>query len=127
MNSGIEQNGYCHSRDSGNPGAAGPQRLPGTPAFARFRGGDEWEEGFSAVKPIKRMSLREFLRWDDGTDTRYELIGGFPVAIVPAAAMHRILATRLIPRIDFALENRRPCNAQDDTGVVRFRTPESAS
>jgi hypothetical protein len=36
--------------------------------YTLFREGDELEEGFSAVKPIKRMSLEEFLRWDDGTD-----------------------------------------------------------
>ena len=28
---------------------------------------------------VKRMTLAEFLRWDDGTDTRYELIYGEPV------------------------------------------------
>jgi Uma2 family endonuclease len=68
---------------------------------------------------IKRMSLEEFLWWDDGTDTHYELIGGFPMAMAPPAAAHRMLATRLVSRIDFALEGRRPCNAQSDAGVVR--------
>jgi hypothetical protein len=29
-----------------------------------------------AEPAVKRMSLEEFLRWDEGTDTRYELIGG---------------------------------------------------
>jgi hypothetical protein len=38
--------------------------------YTLFRGGDELEEGFSAVKPVERMSLEEFLRWDDGTETR---------------------------------------------------------
>ena len=69
------------------------------------------------------MTLDEFLRWDDGTETHYELIGGFPVAMPPPAAEHRMLATRLGSRIDFALEKRRPCNAQGDAGVVR---PERA-
>ena len=44
-----------------------------------------------AVKP---MTLDEFLRWDDGTETHYELIGGFPVAMAPPAEAHRILAVR---------------------------------
>ena len=41
------------------------------------------EEGFSAVKPIERMTLEEFLRWEDRTDTHYELIGGSPMAMAP--------------------------------------------
>ena len=72
-----------------------------------------------AEPAIKPMTLVEFLRWDDGTETHYELIGGFPVAMPPSAAAHRMLATRLGSRIDFALEKRRPCNAQGDAGVIR--------
>lgn len=67
----------------------------------------------------RAMTLDEFLRWDDGTDTHYELIGGFPVAMAPPAAAHRILAMRLGSRIDAALANRRPCNAQGDAGIIR--------
>jgi Uma2 family endonuclease len=66
-----------------------------------------------------RMSLAEFLRWDDGTDTRYELIDGVPVAMAPPAEAHRILAMRLGSRIEAALQTRRPYNAQIDPGVVR--------
>ncbi len=40
----------------------------------------------SAVKP---MTLDEFLCWDDGTETHYELIGGFPMAMAPPAEAHR--------------------------------------
>jgi Uma2 family endonuclease len=68
---------------------------------------------------IKPMNLDEFLRWDDGTDARYELIGGFPMAMAPPAEGHRILAMRLATRIDAALSGRRPCNAQTETGVLR--------
>jgi Uma2 family endonuclease len=71
-----------------------------------------------AEPAIKQMTLDEFLRWDDGTYTHYELIGGFPVAMAPPAAAHRMLAMRLGSRIDFALEKRRPCNAQGEAGVV---------
>ena len=67
----------------------------------------------------KRMSLDEFLAWDDGTDMRYELIDGVPVAMAPPAEAHRILAMRLGSRIDAALPDRRPCNAQIDAGVLR--------
>jgi Uma2 family endonuclease len=72
-----------------------------------------------AEPAIRRMSLEEFLRSDDGTDTRYELIEGFPVAMAPPAEAHRILAVRLVSRIDAALAGRRPCNAQIEPGVVR--------
>ena len=72
-----------------------------------------------AEPAIKPMTLDEFLRWDDGTDTHYELIGGFPMAMAPPAAAHRMLAMRLGSRIDFALEKRRPCNAQGEAGIVR--------
>jgi Uma2 family endonuclease len=72
-----------------------------------------------AEAAIRRMALDEFLRWDDGTDTRYELIDGFPVAMTPPAEAHRILALRLGSRIDAALASRRPCNAQIEPGVAR--------
>jgi Uma2 family endonuclease len=68
---------------------------------------------------LRPMTLEEFLCWDDGTDTRYELIDGFPVAMAPPAEAHRILAVRLVSRIDAALAGRRPCNAQIEPGVVR--------
>jgi Uma2 family endonuclease len=68
---------------------------------------------------LKPMSLDEFLRWNDGTDTHYELVGGFPVAMAPPAAAHRMLAMRLGSRIDAALASRRPCNAQGDAGIIR--------
>jgi Uma2 family endonuclease len=72
-----------------------------------------------AEPAIRRMTLDEFLHWEDGTDTRYELIDGFPVAMAPPAEAHRILAMRLGSRIDAKLADRRPCNAQIEPGVVR--------
>ena len=68
---------------------------------------------------IKPMNLDEFLRWEDGSETHYELIGGFPVAMAPPAEAHRMLAVRLVTRIDAALARRRPCNAQIEAGVIR--------
>jgi Uma2 family endonuclease len=69
-----------------------------------------------AVKP---MTLEEFLQWDNGTETRYELIGGFPVAMAPPAEAHSILAVRLVSQIDAGLSGRRPCRAQIEAGVIR--------
>lgn len=42
--------------------------------------------------PFKRMTLDEFLVWSDGTDTRYELIDGVPVAMAPSYGAHQIIA-----------------------------------
>ena len=66
---------------------------------------------------LKPMGLDEFLRWDDGTETHYELIGGFPMAMAPPAEAHRMLTVRLVTRIDSALSRRRPCNAQTEAGI----------
>ncbi len=61
---------------------------------------------------IKPMTLDEFLQWDDGTETYYELIEGFPVAMAPPAEAHSILVVRLVTQIDGGLSGRRPCRAQ---------------
>jgi Uma2 family endonuclease len=72
-----------------------------------------------AEPAIKPMTLDEFYRWDDGTETHYELIDGSPVAMAPPAEAHRMLTVRLASRIDSALSVRRPCNAQVEAGITR--------
>ena len=42
------------------------------------------------------MSLAEFLEWDDGTDTRYELIDGRPVAMAPPAEAHGTIVANIV-------------------------------
>jgi Uma2 family endonuclease len=78
-----------------------------------------------AEPAIRPMTLDEFLNWDDGTDTRYELIAGFPLAMAPPAEAHRMLAMRLGSRVDTALANRRPCNAQVQAGIERLDRADS--
>ena len=68
---------------------------------------------------FKRMTVAEFLSWEDGTDTRYELLNGSPVAMAPPAIAHGILALRLSARIDAALRSRPPCFGQIEAGIVR--------
>jgi Uma2 family endonuclease len=68
---------------------------------------------------VKRMTVAEFLRWEDGTDTRYELLAGFPVAMAPPAPAHGFLAARLCARIEGALQSRRPCMVQIEAGIAR--------
>lgn len=70
-------------------------------------------------RALRQMNVEEFLRWEDGTDTRYELVGGFPLAMAPPAEAHRILAMRLAAWIDGGLAGRRPCNAQVEAGIIR--------
>jgi Uma2 family endonuclease len=67
---------------------------------------------------IKRMSLDEFLVWDDGTDTRYELVAGFPLAMAPGMEEHGVLAARLAARLESALAGRRPCRAVAEAGIL---------
>ena len=67
----------------------------------------------------RHMSLDEFLRWEDGTDTRYELIGGVPAAMAPPGRAHGILCARLAGAIEASLRSRRPCTAQIEAGIVR--------
>ena len=67
---------------------------------------------------IRQMAVDEFLRWDGGADTRYELIGGFPVAMAPPAEGHWMLSMRLSTRIDAALSERRPCRAGTEAGIL---------
>lgn len=73
-----------------------------------------------AEPAIKRMSLAEFLRWDDGTDTRWELVEGVPVAMAPPAVAHGVVAMRLGARIEAALRLRRPCFVQSEAGIAVF-------
>jgi hypothetical protein len=57
---------------------------------------------------FKRMTVAEFVRWEDGTDTRYELLAGSPVAMAPPTVAPGILVARLCARIEAALQSRRP-------------------
>jgi len=72
-----------------------------------------------AEPAIRRMTLEEFLHWEDGTDTRYELIDGIPVAMAPPARAHGILCARLAGELTAALRSQRPCTAQAEAGIAR--------
>jgi Uma2 family endonuclease len=64
----------------------------------------------------KRMSLAEFLEWDDGTDTRYELVGGQPVAMAPPSGAHAVIVINLGRQIGNRL--KPPCYVAAEAGVV---------
>jgi Uma2 family endonuclease len=72
-----------------------------------------------AEPAIKPMTVAEFLRWEDGTDTRYELLAGEPVAMAPPAVAHGVLAARLTARIEAVLRSRPPCIVQNEAGIAK--------
>jgi Uma2 family endonuclease len=65
----------------------------------------------------ERMTVDAFLEWDDGTDTRYELIDGRVVAMNPSLAPH----ARLLSQVVAALVARMPpgCGVYTGGGTVR--------
>jgi len=63
-----------------------------------------------------RKTLAEFLAWDDGTDTRYELLDGRVFAMAPARARHAAMAARLCTAFNIRL--RAPCGAFSEGGIV---------
>ncbi|KAA0682944.1 Uma2 family endonuclease [Roseomonas genomospecies 6] len=62
------------------------------------------------------MTVEEFLVWDDGTDTRYELVGGQPVAMAPPSDAHALLAANVV--VEFGKRLRPPCRARVEAGIL---------
>jgi Uma2 family endonuclease len=71
---------------------------------------------------IRKMTVAEFLRWEDGTDTRYELLAGTPVAMAPPAVAHGMLALRVGARIETALRARPGCILSPGTALYDRQT-----
>jgi Uma2 family endonuclease len=61
------------------------------------------------------MSLAEFLEWDDGTDTRYELIDGRPRAMAPPIEAHGTVVANLT-QIGNRLDS--PCRVVVQAGII---------
>jgi Uma2 family endonuclease len=78
----------------------------------------------------RRLTVAEFLERDDGTDTRYELVGGDLVAMNPPSAPHARLSAILAGAIERRL--RRPCGVYAGGGAVlpgddgTYRVPDLA-
>jgi Uma2 family endonuclease len=64
----------------------------------------------------KRMTLAEFLEWDDGTDRRYELLDGIPMPMAPTLEAHGELAIALGAEIRSRL--KPPCRVISEAGIV---------
>jgi Uma2 family endonuclease len=70
-----------------------------------------------------KLSLAEFLEWDDGTDIRYELIDGQVVAMAPPSPRHSVLTGRLARLIGAGL--RPPCEVFVEAGIVTPDRPDT--
>jgi Uma2 family endonuclease len=69
------------------------------------------------AEPAKqRMSLAAFLEWDDGTDTRYELVDGRPRAMAPPIEAHGTIVANIACAIGNRL--RRSGRVVVGTGIV---------
>ncbi len=65
----------------------------------------------------QRMTLDEFLAWDDGTETRYELAGGEVVAMTPPLESHGTVVANLGGELRSRLTP--PCRVVTEAGIVR--------
>ena len=76
-----------------------------------------------ATPASKRMSLAEFLEWDDGTDTVYELIDGQVVAMAPARDAHGTIVMNL--GVVIGPQLKPPCRIVGNAGITRPDRSES--
>ena len=69
-----------------------------------------------AAREPERWTLEQFLAYDDGTDTRYELHDGVIVAMAPPSGIHGMLMIELGATIRGQLE--RPCRVAAEVGIM---------
>jgi Uma2 family endonuclease len=65
-----------------------------------------------------RMTVDQFLAWEDGTDTRYELEHGLLHAMAPPATDHGTISANVTVEIQRHLAGREPCRAMQGAGVL---------
>ena len=65
----------------------------------------------------RAMTASEFLLWDDGTDTRHELIDGAIVAMAPPSHVHGVIAGNAYSEIRLRLDHRPPCHGVVEAGI----------
>ena len=71
----------------------------------------------------RRMTVAEFLGFDDGTDTRYELVGGEMVAMNPPAEPQVRIMANMFRVLDRGLAD--PCRAYVGGGVWLSETDDT--
>jgi Uma2 family endonuclease len=70
----------------------------------------------ATAAPHQRMTLAEFLAWDDGTETRYELVRGQIVAMAPPRGRHSRIVGNLAGQL--ARHLKPPCGVYVEAGIV---------
>jgi Uma2 family endonuclease len=65
----------------------------------------------------KLWTLEEFLAFDDGTDTSYQLFEGRIVAMNPPLRGHGTLVARLTAMVSRQLKS--PCEVVAEAGIIR--------
>jgi hypothetical protein len=63
------------------------------------------------------MTVADFVVWADGTQVRYELVCGTPVAMAPPSRRHVVITRNIARALDRQLEP--PCGAFVGGGVAR--------
>ncbi len=66
---------------------------------------------------LRAMTADEFLAWDDGTDTRHELVDGVIVAMAPPTDAHGTITVNVGVEIADRLRSRPPCRAIGEAGI----------
>lgn len=69
-----------------------------------------------AEPAVKPWTIAEFLAWDDGTDRRYELIDGVPVAMAPPSEAHGTIVMNLGRALGAQLQP--PCRVVGEAGIL---------
>jgi Uma2 family endonuclease len=70
-----------------------------------------------AERAPTRMTVDDFLVWEDGSDTRHELADGVVRAMAPPDAPYRIIVANLTALIHAGLRNRPPCRPANEAGL----------
>lgn len=66
----------------------------------------------------KRLTIDDWLAYSDGTDTRYEFVGGELVAMASGSTRHATIAQNAGSEIERAVGDRAPCRAVQGAGLT---------
>lgn len=64
------------------------------------------------------ITVAEFYDWHDGTDVRYELVHGVPVAMAPPSGRHSVIVNNVQRSLERRLAGVGPCRAYSSGGVA---------
>ncbi len=65
----------------------------------------------------KRLTIDDWLAYSDGTDTRYELVGGELVAMASGSDRHGTIAHNVGSEIERAVGDQPPCRPVQGAGI----------